>query len=53
VASAAFLQALDGYTLGDLIEPGGKLRALLTISQSDRDVASRSNRVARREPPEY
>ena len=48
VASAAFLEALDGYTLADLIEPGGKLRALLTISQNGRDVASRSNRVAGR-----
>ncbi|MGC2813040.1 MAG: Rrf2 family transcriptional regulator [Bradyrhizobium sp.] len=32
LASAAFLEALDGYTLGDLIQPGAKLRALLTIS---------------------
>ena len=42
VASAAFLEALDGYTLGDLIEPAAKMRALLGISQSDRDVAPRS-----------
>jgi Rrf2 family nitric oxide-sensitive transcriptional repressor len=34
LASAAFLELLDGYTLGDLIEPRAKLRALLTISQS-------------------
>ena len=46
LASAAFLEALDGYTLGDLIEPGAKLRALLTIAQSGRGAASRSNRVA-------
>ena len=26
LASNAFLEALDGYTLGDLIEPGAKLR---------------------------
>jgi Rrf2 family nitric oxide-sensitive transcriptional repressor len=32
LASAAFLEALDGYTLGDLIEPAAKLRALLRIS---------------------
>ena len=32
LASAAFLESLDGYTLGDLIQPGAKLRALLTIS---------------------
>jgi hypothetical protein len=48
LAGAAFLEVLDGYTLGDLIQPGAKLRALLTISQSGRDVAPRSNRVARR-----
>jgi len=47
LASAAFLEALDNYTLGDLILPGAKLRALLTISLSGRDVAPRSNRVAR------
>ena len=47
LASAGFLKALDGYTLADLIRPGAKLRALLTVSQSARDVASRSNRVAR------
>ncbi|HLX16638.1 MAG TPA: Rrf2 family transcriptional regulator [Bradyrhizobium sp.] len=41
-ASAAFFEALDNYTLGDLIQPGVKLRALLTISQSGRDVAPRS-----------
>ncbi len=33
LANAAFLQFLDGYTLGDLIEPRAKLRALLAISQ--------------------
>ncbi|MEO6780882.1 MAG: Rrf2 family transcriptional regulator [Bradyrhizobium sp.] len=32
LASAAFLESLDGYTLGDLIQPSAKLRALLTIS---------------------
>ena len=32
LASAAFLEFLDGYTLGDLIEPAAKLRALLSIS---------------------
>ena len=32
LASAAFLETLDGYTLGDLIQPSAKLRALLTIS---------------------
>src|SRR5665213_2195720 len=47
LASAGFLKTLDGYTLGDLMRPGAKLRALLTVSQSARDVASRSNRVAR------
>jgi Rrf2 family nitric oxide-sensitive transcriptional repressor len=47
LASAGFLKTLDGYTLGDLIRPGEKLRALLTVSQSARDVASPSNRVAR------
>ncbi len=41
-ASAAFFEALDSYTLGDLIQPGAKLRALLTISQSGHDVAPRS-----------
>jgi Rrf2 family transcriptional regulator, nitric oxide-sensitive transcriptional repressor len=46
LASGGFLRALDGHTLGDLIRPGAKLRALLTVSQSTRD-ASRSNRVAR------
>jgi Rrf2 family nitric oxide-sensitive transcriptional repressor len=45
VASAAFLGALDGYTLGDLIQPRVKLRTLLDISQSGRDVAPRSNRI--------
>ena len=33
LATAAFLEFLDGYTLGDLIEPRVKLRALLAISQ--------------------
>ena len=47
LASAGFLKALDGYTLGDLIRPGAKLRALLAVPQSARDVASRPNRVAR------
>ena len=47
LASAGFLKALDGYTLGDLIRPDAKLRALLTVSQSARDVASKSNRVTR------
>lgn len=47
LASAGFLKALDGYTLADLIRPGAKLRALLTVPQSARDVASKSNRVAR------
>jgi Rrf2 family transcriptional regulator, nitric oxide-sensitive transcriptional repressor len=37
VASTAFLEALDGYTLGDLIQPGAKLRALVGLSQSGRD----------------
>jgi Rrf2 family nitric oxide-sensitive transcriptional repressor len=46
LAGAAFLEVLDGYTLGDLIQPGAKLRALLANSQSGRDVAPRSNRVA-------
>ena len=46
LASAGFLKALDGYTLGDMTRPGAKLRALLTISQSARDMASGSNRVA-------
>jgi Rrf2 family nitric oxide-sensitive transcriptional repressor len=46
LAGAAFLDALDGYTLGDLIQPGAKLRALLTIPQSARDVAPRSNQFA-------
>ena len=31
LASAAFLEALDGYTLGDLIEPGGKMRRYLPL----------------------
>ena len=48
LASAAFLEALDGYTLGDLVQPGAKLGALLAISPSGRDVAPRSNRIARR-----
>jgi Rrf2 family nitric oxide-sensitive transcriptional repressor len=47
LASAGFLKSLDVYTLGDLIRPDAKLSALLTISQSAPDVASRSNRVAR------
>ena len=47
LASAGVLKALDGYTLADLIRPGAKLRALLTVPQSARDVASKSNRVAR------
>jgi Rrf2 family transcriptional regulator, nitric oxide-sensitive transcriptional repressor len=29
LATAAFLEALNGYTLGDLIQPGGKLAASL------------------------
>jgi Rrf2 family nitric oxide-sensitive transcriptional repressor len=48
LASAAFLETLDGYTLGDLIQPGAMLGALLAISPSGRDVAPRPNRVARR-----
>jgi Rrf2 family nitric oxide-sensitive transcriptional repressor len=31
LAGSAFLEVLDGYTLGDLIQQGAKLRALLTI----------------------
>ena len=46
LASAGFLKTLDGYTLGDLVRPGAKLRALLTVSRSARDVASGANRVA-------
>jgi Rrf2 family nitric oxide-sensitive transcriptional repressor len=49
LASAAFLETLDGYTLGDLIQPHAKLNALLTISPSGRDVARHAvNRIARR-----
>jgi Rrf2 family transcriptional regulator, nitric oxide-sensitive transcriptional repressor len=48
LASAAFLKALDGYTLGDLIRPNAKLRALLTISPRDGGTAARSNRATRR-----
>jgi Rrf2 family transcriptional regulator, nitric oxide-sensitive transcriptional repressor len=38
LASAAFIESLDHYTLGDLIQPGAKLRALLAISPGGRDV---------------
>jgi Rrf2 family nitric oxide-sensitive transcriptional repressor len=49
LASAAFLKALDGYTLGDLIRPNAaKLRALLTISPRDGGVAPRPRRATRR-----
>lgn len=30
-ASIAFLEALDGYTLSDLVQPGAKLRTLLGV----------------------
>lgn len=37
-AKAAFLEVLDGYTLGDLAEPGGPLRDLLSIALSDAQI---------------
>jgi Rrf2 family transcriptional regulator, nitric oxide-sensitive transcriptional repressor len=45
-AGAAFLEVLDGYTLGDLIQPGAKLRALLAIPRPDRNAAPWSRRLS-------
>src|SRR6185312_7098831 len=45
LAGNAFLEVLDGYTLGDLIQPGAKLRALLAIPPPDRDAAPWSTRT--------
>jgi Rrf2 family transcriptional regulator, nitric oxide-sensitive transcriptional repressor len=47
LAGTAFVETLDRYTLGDLIEPAVKLRALIGISQGGGDLALRSTRVAR------
>lgn len=45
LAGAAFLEVLDGYTLGDLIQPGAKLRALLAIPRPDRNAVPWSRRM--------
>jgi len=34
-ARDAFVEVLDGYTLGDLVRPRGQLTALLGLSQGD------------------
>ena len=44
-AGMAFLDVLDGYTLGDLIQPGAKLRTLLAISRPDRNAVPWSRRI--------
>ena len=45
LAGNAFLEVLDGYTLGDLIQSGAKLRALLAIPRPDRNAAPWSRRI--------
>ncbi len=46
-AGDAFVDTLDGYTLGDLVQPGTKLRALLTVPGTVRDMTPRHSRSRR------
>ena len=47
-ARFAFVEVLDGYTLGDLVKPRAPLRALLSITPVDRRPASVGTRSSRR-----
>ncbi len=47
-ARFAFVDVLDGYTLGDLVKPRAPLRALLSITPADRRPASAGARSSRR-----
>jgi Rrf2 family nitric oxide-sensitive transcriptional repressor len=49
-AYLAFVEVLDGYTLGDLVKPRAPLRALLSITPVGRPPASAAARSSRRKP---
>ena len=47
-ARGAFVEVLDGYTLGDLVRPRGPMRALLAIASADAPPAAAKRRRSAR-----